>query len=87
MDLAGTKASAVQVRAESKDYIGIDALITSGKVNLPLALSFFDDGDLRILSEEMKSRLATAAREVDPDHLPHIESFSHQIDHDRGYEL
>jgi len=107
LDLAGTKASVVQVRAESKDYIDIDALITKGKVTLPFALSaahrlygstfnpqitlkalsFFDDGDLAILSEETKSRLATAAREVDLDHLPRIEIFSHQIDRDRGYEL
>jgi hypothetical protein len=39
LDLAGTKASVVQVRAEAKDYIDIDALITAGKVDLPLALS------------------------------------------------
>jgi hypothetical protein len=31
-----TKASVVQVRAEAKDYIDIDALITAGKVELPL---------------------------------------------------
>jgi Nucleotidyl transferase AbiEii toxin, Type IV TA system len=39
LDLAGTKASVVQMRAEAKDYIDIDALITKGKVDLPLALS------------------------------------------------
>ncbi len=107
LDLAGTKASVVQVRAEAKDYIDIDALITVGKVDLPLALSaaqglygstfnpqitlkalsFFDDGDLTLLPEEIKLRLATAAREVDLDHLPDIDKFSRQIDQDRGYEL
>ena len=107
LDLAGTKASVVQVRAEAKDYIDIDALITAGKVELPLALSaaqrlygstfnpqitlkalsFFDDGDLRLLPEDMKLRLATAAREVDLDHLPGIDRFTRQIDQDRGYEL
>ena len=107
LDLAGTKASVVQVRAEAKDYIDIDALITAGKVDLPLALSaaqrlygstfnpqitlkalsFFDDGDLRLLPEDMKLRLATAAREVDLDHLPSIDKFSRQIDQDRGCEL
>ncbi len=51
------------------------------------ALSFFDDGDLRLLPEDMKLRLATAAREVDLDHLPGIDKFSRQIDQDRGYEL
>jgi nucleotidyltransferase AbiEii toxin of type IV toxin-antitoxin system len=107
LDLAGTKASVVQVRAEAKDYIDIDALITVGKVGLPLALSaaqrlygstfnpqitlkalsFFDDGDLTLLPEDIKLRLATAAREVDLDHLPAIDKFSRQIDQDRGYEL
>ena len=107
LDLAGTKASVVQVRAEAKDYIDIDALITAGKVNLPLALSaaqrlygstfnpqitlkalsFFDDGNLRQLPEDMKLRLATAAREVDLDHLPAIDKVTPQIDQDRGYDL
>jgi Nucleotidyl transferase AbiEii toxin, Type IV TA system len=106
LDLAGTKASVVQVRAEAKDYIDMDALMTAGRVDLPLALSaaqrlygstfnpqitlkalsFFDDGDLRLLPEDMKLRLATAAREVDLDHLPGIDQFSRQIDRDRGYE-
>lgn len=39
LDLAGTKASVVQMRAEAKDYIDIDALITKGNIDLPLALS------------------------------------------------
>jgi hypothetical protein len=39
LDLAGTKASVVQMRAEAKDYIDIDALITAGKVDLPLAIA------------------------------------------------
>jgi hypothetical protein len=107
LDLAGTKASVVQVRAEAKDYIDMDALISAGKVDLPLALSaaqrlygstfnpqitlkalsFCDDGDLRLLPEDMKLRLATAAREVDLDHLFDIDKFSRQIDQDRGHEL
>jgi hypothetical protein len=36
------------------------------------ALSYFDDGNLRALPEEMKSRLVVAAREVDVEHLPEI---------------
>ena len=39
LDLAGTKASVVQVRAEAKDYIDIDALLTDGRIDLPLALA------------------------------------------------
>ena len=39
LDLAGTKASVVQVRAEAKDYLDIDALLTNGAVDLPTALA------------------------------------------------
>ena len=39
LDLAGTKASVVQVRAEAKDYEDVDALIRIGKVSLPTALA------------------------------------------------
>src|ERR1700688_5007021 len=38
LDLAGTKASMVQVRAEAKDYIDIDALLTHGAIDLPTAV-------------------------------------------------
>ena len=51
------------------------------------ALSFFDDGNLRQLPEDMKLRLATAAREVDLDHLPGIDKFTPQIDQYHGYDL
>ena len=92
LDLAGMKASVVQVRAEVRDYLDIDALITSGSVDLPTALaagkaiygtqfnpeitlkalSYFDDGNLRQLSEAVKTRLAAVAREVDLDLLPEL---------------
>lgn len=39
IDLAGTKASVVQVRAEAKDYIDIDALLTRANITLPTALA------------------------------------------------
>ena len=77
LDLAGTKASVVQMRAEAKDYFDIDALLQLGRIGLPTALaaaqklygptfnpeitlkalSYFDDGNLRALPQEMKSRL------------------------------
>lgn len=38
LDLAGTKASVIQRRSAAKDYIDMDALITSG-LDLPTALS------------------------------------------------
>jgi hypothetical protein len=41
------------------------------------ALSFFDDGDLRQLPEALKTRLATAARDVDLDRLPDIGERAH----------
>jgi hypothetical protein len=39
LDIAGTKAAVVQVRAEVKDYIDIDALLTDGRIDLPTALA------------------------------------------------
>lgn len=39
LDLAGTKASVVQMRAEAKDYLDIDALLRDGRISLPLALA------------------------------------------------
>jgi hypothetical protein len=39
LDLAGTKATVVQQRAEAKDYIDIDAILTDGQISLPEALS------------------------------------------------
>ena len=38
-DLGGTKASVVQMRAEAKDYIDIDALLTDGRIDLPIMLA------------------------------------------------
>jgi hypothetical protein len=39
LDLAGTKASVVQARAEAKDYIDMDALMTAGGIDLPTTLA------------------------------------------------
>jgi hypothetical protein len=39
LDLAGMQASVVQVRAEAKDYIDIDALMTQGGIDLPTVLA------------------------------------------------
>jgi hypothetical protein len=39
LDLGGTKASVVQMRAEAKDYLDIDALLTDGRIDLPTALA------------------------------------------------
>ena len=39
LDLAGTKAAVVQVRAEAKDYADLDAILLDGRVDLPMALA------------------------------------------------
>jgi hypothetical protein len=39
LDLAGMKASVVQMRAEAKDYMDIDAILTDGRIDLPMALA------------------------------------------------
>ena len=39
LDLAGTKAAVVQRRAEAKDYIDLDAILTSRRVTLANALA------------------------------------------------
>jgi len=107
LDLAGTKASVIQVRAEAKDYIDMDALMQFGRIGLPLALaaaqrlygvsfnpeitlkalSYFDDGNLRDLPEEMKRRLAVAVQAVDLDHLPTIDGSTLRTDQDHGCSL
>jgi hypothetical protein len=38
LDLAATKARVVQLRAEARDYIDIDAILTDGRIDLPSAL-------------------------------------------------
>ena len=39
LDLAGTKASVVQQRAEAKDYTDIDVILRDGRIDLPVALA------------------------------------------------
>lgn len=93
LDIAGTKAAVVQQRAQARDYIDIDALITLGGLDLPTqlsaaravygshfaptptlkALSYFGDGDLPTLSEDVKRRLVQAATAVDPLRLPTLD--------------
>jgi hypothetical protein len=107
LDLAGTKLSVIQMRAEAKDYFDVDAMIRLGEISLPTALaaaqmlygptfnpelslkalSFFDDGNLRELPDDLKERLVVASRNVDLDELPDIEGNSRPIDYDNGLEL
>jgi Nucleotidyl transferase AbiEii toxin, Type IV TA system len=106
LDLAGTKASVIQVRAEAKDYQDVDALMRLGKVDLATALSaahalygptfnpevtlkalsYFDDGNLRDLPDDLKLRLVNAAREVDLDHLPVLGADLRRAETDFGLE-
>jgi hypothetical protein len=39
LDLVGTKANVVQLRAEAKDYRDIDAILRDGRIDLPTALA------------------------------------------------
>ena len=106
LDLAGTKASVVQTRAEARDYTDMDALMRLGNTDLPTALAaagriygkafnpeitlkalcYFEDGSLPELPGDLKLRLATAAREVDLDHLPDLE-IAQARNRDHGQEL
>ena len=107
LDLAGTKVSVLQMRAEAKDYLDIDALMRLGKIGLPTALtagqrlygpsfnpeialkalSYFGDGNPRLLSTDIRDRLAAAARAVDLDHLPTINDLTRRATGDYGHEL
>jgi hypothetical protein len=91
LDIAATKAVAVQSRATVKDYLDLDALITAG-ISLPMALaaansafgnafqptptlkalSYFGEGDLPSLPEDVKLRLKQAVSQVDPLRLPSL---------------
>jgi len=73
LDLAGTKASVVQVRAEAKDYLDLDALLSRGKIGLPTALaaaqkiygpSFNPEVTLKALSYFDDGNLATLSQET-----------------------
>ena len=106
LDLAGTKASVIQVRAEVKDYLDLDALMRLGGVDLATALgaaqalygptfnpevtlkalSYFDDGNLRELPDDLRLRLVESAREVDLDRLPVIGAEFQRTDADYGLE-
>jgi hypothetical protein len=107
LDLAGTKLSVIQMRAEAKDYFDVDAMIRLGEISLPTALaaaqalygpnfnpelslkalSFFDDGNLRELPDDLKERLVVVSRNVNLDDLPDIEGNPRPIDYDNGLEL
>ncbi len=39
IDIAGTKAAVIQQRAEAKDYLDLDSLMTQGGISLSMALS------------------------------------------------
>jgi len=50
------------------------------------ALSSFGEGNQRNLPKDMKSRLVTAAREVDLDRLPKIDDHAPESEIERGRE-
>lgn len=88
-DLAVSKLTVIQQRAEKKDYLDLHALLHQADMNLddmmldahraygtrfaPLAslqaLSYFDDGDVASLPDEMKRDLESAVDAVSLEHL------------------
>lgn len=50
-------------------------------------LSYFEDGNLEKLADDLKLRLVNAARDVDLDHLPVIASPARNRDDDLRREL
>lgn len=100
LDLAAMKVKVVCERAEAKDYIDIDAILSHSDISLAQAfaaardvygepynpypslkaLTFFEDGNLRTLSDDLKGRLIEAVRTVDPLRLP---SLKRTTDRDR----
>ncbi|WP_072374033.1 nucleotidyl transferase AbiEii/AbiGii toxin family protein [Hyphomicrobium sp. NDB2Meth4] len=88
LDLAATKMLTVQSRAQAKDYLDVDALISHGiTLNKALAaakkvygaafeptptlkaLTYFDDGDLPSVPQDVRKRLVKASAAVDPTRL------------------
>lgn len=73
LELGATKAAVVQVRAEAKDYLDIDAMLESGEIDLPTMLSaarrLYPDGftslpTLKALTFYDDGDLATLSRAV-----------------------
>jgi len=73
LDLAGTKASVVQLRAEAKDYLDIDAILLAGGIDLAMAISaaaalygdeYSPQGTLKALSFFDDGNLASLTGEV-----------------------
>jgi hypothetical protein len=50
------------------------------------ALSYFDDGNLRDLPDDLRLRMVNAAREVDLDHLPVVGADFQRTNADHGLE-
>ena len=85
LDVAATEASVIQKRAAIRDYMDMDVLLTRGQAILEAAvlvygtgfnphitlkaMSFFDDGDLASLPEEVKARLLQAVDQVELENL------------------
>jgi len=106
IDLAGMKSAVVQKRAEAKDYLDIDAILSQSNIDLPQALaagkfiygssfnpqntlkalSYYEDGNLKTLAQDVKDRLARAVKAVDLDHLPELDHHRIPPQHNRGFQ-
>lgn len=88
LDLAGTKVSVIQVRAEAKDYLDVDALMRLGGVDLQMALAaahalygptFNPEVTLKALSYFDDGNL----RELPPDLKLRLVEAAREVDLDR----
>ena len=88
LDLAGMKAAVVQMRAEAKDYIDIDAILADGRIDLPAALA----GALAIYSADFNPQITLKAlcyfedgglRELPPDLRERLVQAVRAVDLDR----
>ncbi len=52
-----------------------------------IALSYFEDSELRELSTGVRARLANAVSKVDLDHLPRLSDFELHSNRERGLDL
>jgi Nucleotidyl transferase AbiEii toxin, Type IV TA system len=82
VDLAGTKASVVQVRAEAKDYADMDALIRIGKVSLPTALAAAQALYGPRFNPEVTLKALSFFEDGDLVHLPVLQTGSRRLQSD-----
>jgi hypothetical protein len=70
LDLAGTEASAVQVRPQKKDYLDLDVLIAKGEITLPMALTAAQSIYGASFNPQLTLKALSSFDDGDLQHLP-----------------